>query len=742
MCQIPTGRDYDQLQILERAGFENDPEPVNQLIDKPKSFANAQIMLRFGDRDRKCGCQSSCQCFQTIPFVFPYILPSPCAHRKHRHHRNKGNTQHDIKTLPIIDINIGNNYQKNEHSIIDDIPDIINLDSINHNNNNAHDVTLITDNQNPVVDIITNYDNSDSLQTNVEKNVNINTAGFQVNKQLSDLSNVDYDGNSNDNGMQSNTDQNLNINTAGVQINNQQTILSNEDRDNSYDSNDDGTDSESDGSNQSNTDQNLNINTDGLQINSQQPNLSNNDSYNDDDDGTDSKSDDSKQSNSDQNLNINTGGIQINNQRANLSNNDDDDDNNNNDDNDDDTNNNNEDTFQQNTDRNFNVNTGGLQINNQQANLSNNNNDFDNDDNDDDDDDDNSQRNIDKNFNINTGGVQINNQDADLSNVNMDNDDNFNNDNNNDNLFLLNIDNDGDINNFRIHNNNQNDDISKKTSDILSDVLNINKIADLTDNQYHHNVADLFEPENPDNPIVITFEKAGAKLLDLVAQKLNPSNNDADNDELNLVNLFHPENPKNPILQTFEKASSTFFQNIMNKLNPLSQHKLKNSIINKIEDLGVNLIEDSIKKKLINQYYSNIFNFEKQNTFAPQYNPNAISYPIYQSIPGIQILNPGLLTQNSRAPGGLNNLWSSSQWPTAQFERPLECISGIRIKGQAIDLISQGFPQSLSSTQIITPNGQIIIPKSLINIIDSSTQEDRMQPSAHIGNCQCVLSKL
>lgn len=81
--RTPTKRNYDEFEILERSNFDSDDSnPSKNLVDRPRSYANAQILLRFGGEKEGCACGNGCTCrgggcpcFTPLCFIIPPCYP-------------------------------------------------------------------------------------------------------------------------------------------------------------------------------------------------------------------------------------------------------------------------------------------------------------------------------------------------------------------------------------------------------------------------------------------------------------------------------------------------------------------------------------------------------------------------------------------------------------------------------------------------------------------------------------------
>ncbi|XP_044260823.1 uncharacterized protein LOC123008860 [Tribolium madens] len=61
--RTPNKRNYDEFEILERSNFESDNSDLKNYPEKPKSYANAQILLRIGGGEKDgCACGNNCKC--------------------------------------------------------------------------------------------------------------------------------------------------------------------------------------------------------------------------------------------------------------------------------------------------------------------------------------------------------------------------------------------------------------------------------------------------------------------------------------------------------------------------------------------------------------------------------------------------------------------------------------------------------------------------------------------------------
>lgn len=140
-------------------------------------------------------------------------------------------------------------------------------------------------------------------------------------------------------------------------------------------------------------------------------------------------------------------------------------------------------------------------------------------------------------------------------------------------------------------------------------------------------IADLFNPERVDNPIIQTFNKIGGKLAqDITQQLLNqqsllysapnddlnssihqPSSIDLENDGVDeydsrpsikqtLADLFHPKNPKNPIVRAFDKTGTKFIASIKKVLGIKSDNPSSKSETNNEDDENNQKDQEEVNK--------------------------------------------------------------------------------------------------------------------------------------------------
>ncbi|EFA05216.2 uncharacterized protein LOC103313296 [Tribolium castaneum] len=79
--RTPNKRNYDEFEILERSNFVSEnSESKNYPNEKPKSYANAQILLRIGGDKEGCACGNNCKCCggRNYPFYPLCLCLPPC----------------------------------------------------------------------------------------------------------------------------------------------------------------------------------------------------------------------------------------------------------------------------------------------------------------------------------------------------------------------------------------------------------------------------------------------------------------------------------------------------------------------------------------------------------------------------------------------------------------------------------------------------------------------------------------